>query len=337
MDLDRYSRQVLFPPIGKQGQQKLASSSVLIVGVGALGTVICNHLVRAGIGHIRLVDRDYVEMSNIQRQMLFDEDDVIKSLPKAIAAKNKLEKINRKVKIEAIVDHVSPSNIDQFTENIDLVLDGTDNLSTRYLLNDICFKKGIPFSYGGVVASRGMTAFFIPEETPCFRCLMGSEADSGQTCDTVGVISPIVDIISSLQATEAMKYLTGNKESLVRSLRSFDIWFNQNYEIKYSTPKESCLTCQKKVYPSLQQNAEEIENVMCGRNTVQIHRQTKLDLNEWEEKLEKVATIKRTPFLLKANIHDQIYFVIFPDGRVLIQGTEDKVVARTWYDRYIGS
>src|SRR5690625_2176876 len=210
MGKERYSRQMLFQPIGESGQVSIEKSTVLVVGAGALGTVICNHLVRAGIVRLRIIDRDYVEISNLQRQMLFDEEDVENALPKAVAIKGKLEKINSNVTIEVLTGNASIENIHELTEDVDVVLDGTDNFATRYLLNDICYKRNIPYSYGGVVSSRGMTAFFVPEETPCMRCIIKQGADNGQTCDTVGVISPAVDLVSSMQVTETLKYLTGN-------------------------------------------------------------------------------------------------------------------------------
>lgn len=337
MDEERYSRQMLFQPIGESGQKRLENSAVLVVGAGALGTVICNHLVRSGIGKIRIIDRDYVELSNLQRQMLFDEEDVEKALPKAVAVKEKLQKINSHVTIEAISGNASADNIEQLTEGIDVVLDGTDNFATRYLLNDICYKKNIPYSYGGVVSSRGMTAFFVPNETPCMRCIMKEGADSGQTCDTVGVISPAVDMVSSIQVTETLKYLTGNKVSLRQTLYTFDLWYNHQYEIKLSNINPECPTCQKRQFPSLQKQAEAPETVLCGRNTVQIHEKKEINLSEWEDKLGKIAVTKRTPFLLKAEMGEQLQFVLFPDGRVLVHGTEDIISARTLYDRYIGS
>ncbi|ASK63191.1 thiamine biosynthesis protein ThiF [Virgibacillus phasianinus] len=334
---NRYSRQLLFHPIQHSGQEKLQKSSVLIVGLGALGTVICNHLVRAGVGRVRIIDRDYVELSNLQRQMLYDEEDVKEALPKAVAAKSKLKKINSSTVIDAIVGNVTAENIDPLLDGIDVVMDGTDNLSTRFILNDGCFKHQIPFSYGGVVSSRGMQAFFIPDKTPCLRCLIQESANDGQTCDTVGVIAPAVDMVSSLQVTETIKYLTGNEKVLRNTLRTFDIWVNNQYDINLSKPKKDCPTCQNREFPSLRRKAEDEETVLCGRNTVQIHQRKALDLKKWQKKLMPVASVKQTPFLLKAQFDDEISFVLFPDGRVLVQGTEDTITARSWYDRYIGS
>ncbi|WP_010530993.1 ThiF family adenylyltransferase [Lentibacillus jeotgali] len=337
MDLTRYSRQMLFEPIREKGQRCLSGSTVLVVGAGALGTVICSQLVRAGIGKLILIDRDYVEMSNLQRQMLFDEEDVKHMLPKAAAAKNKLEKVNSQIIIEAITGNASVDNIDDLIKDADVVLDGTDNFSTRYLLNDACFKYGIPFSYGGVVSSRGMTAFFIPGQTPCLRCITKEGEGGGQTCDTVGVISPAVDMISSLQVTETLKYLTGNQQALRQTLKTLDVWHNHHYDMKLTTPDPECPVCLNHEFPALQKIAQNEETVLCGRGTVQIHRKAGMNLEQWESKLGQVANIKRTPFLLKAALEDGIHFVLFKDGRVLVQGTEDPVLARTFYDRYIGS
>ncbi|WHX27513.1 ThiF family adenylyltransferase [Virgibacillus halodenitrificans] len=337
MDINRYSRQILFEQINKAGQQRLSESTVLIVGIGALGTVISNQLVRAGVGKVRIVDRDVVEISNLQRQILFDEEDAEKSLPKAIAAKRKLERVNSMVEIEAIIGNASRDNIDELTEGVDVVLDGTDNFATRYLLNDICFKKNIPYSYGGVVSSRGMTAFFVPKQTPCLRCLSKEGSDGNQTCDTVGVISPVVDMVSSLQVTETLKYLTNRGEYLRNTLRSFDIWFNQQYDIKLNKPDPNCPTCQLNQYPALQKKAKEEEIVLCGRNTVQIHLLNHVSLEQLESKFSGIQSLKRTPFFLKVTIDEQISLTIFTDGRVLVQGTEDQVYARAVYDRYIGS
>lgn len=336
--MERYSRQILFTPIGEKGQEKLLQSTVLIIGAGALGTAISNHLVRSGIGTIRIVDRDYVELSNLQRQILFDEEDAKSFQPKAIAIKEKLQKINRNINIEAYVDHVSIHNIQKFTENVDVIMDGTDNFQTRYLLNDIAFKNNIPFSYGGVVSSRGMSAFFLPTKTPCLRCVVKQQENhAGETCDTVGVISPAVHMVTSIQVAEVLKYLTNNSPKLKNALVTFDVWNNDYMEIKFNKSDPNCLTCQQKSYPSLQLTATEEETVLCGRNTVQIHRKDQIDLNEWENRLKRVATTKLTPFLLQVTFTNGMKFVMFEDGRVLVQGTDDVVKARTWYDRYIGS
>ncbi|PWA13574.1 thiamine biosynthesis protein ThiF [Pueribacillus theae] len=333
---ERYSRQMLFAPIGSTGQEKLKKSKVLIVGMGALGTAAANHLVRSGVGFLRFVDRDYVELSNLQRQMLFDEDDVRESLPKAVAAERKLRKINSSISIEGIVADVTAANIEEFLVGIDLIVDGTDNFSTRFLLNDAAFKNNIPYVYGGVVSSRGMSALFIPEKTPCLRCFITEGDGSGETCDTVGVISPIVDIVSSYEVTEALKYLAEDHHKLRNGLISIDVWQNRTHVIPFGEAKQNCPTCQRKEYPALKIDHEEIATSLCGRETVQIKAKQSFLLNEWSNRLKPIADVKETPFLLRVQLKEGERLVLFPDGRVLVQGTEDIVRAKTLYARYIG-
>ncbi len=330
---ERYSRQMLFAPIGKNGQERLQQSSVLIVGMGALGTVVANHLVRAGVGKVKFADRDFVELSNLQRQMLYDEDDVELALPKAIAAERKLKKINREVEIEGLVIDVTAENINRLLEGIDLVIDGTDNFATRFLLNDAAFKKGIPFVYGGVVGSRGMSALFIPGKTACLRCFIEHDS-SGETCDTVGVISPIVDLIASYEATEALKYLIGDP-SLRNTLISVDLWRNRISELKLDHVNHACLTCQKKEYPALKSGGD-VATTLCGRDSIQIKGKQPISLDEWSIRLEKVCKVKKTPFLLQASLPEGETLVLFPDGRAIVQGTDDVARAKTLYARYIG-
>lgn len=332
----RYSRQMLFSPIGETGQKKLAEKKVLIVGMGALGTVLANHLVRAGVGHVRFADRDYVEQSNLQRQMLFDEEDVRGALPKAVAAESKLKKINYAVTVEGIVADVTVQNINELIDGVDLVLDGTDNFQTRFLINDACFKYGIPFVYGGAVSSRGMSAIFIPGKTPCLRCFIGGGDSGGQTCDTIGVIAPVVDIVASFQVVEALKYLVGDESAQRESLLTFDVWKHHMYEMKFSKSKKDCPTCQKQEYPALSSHEADQVTSLCGRETVQIKVGDKLDLDLWSERLAPVAKVSKTPFLIRAELPEGERLVLFPDGRTLIQGTEDVTRAKTLYARYIG-
>ncbi|WP_168120575.1 ThiF family adenylyltransferase [Paenibacillus sp. HB172176] len=334
---ERYSRQILFPPIGSAGQSKLGSSSVCIVGMGALGTVLANHMVRAGVGFVRIVDRDYVEASNLQRQLLYDENDVEQGLPKAVAAQNKLGRINSEVEIEALVMDVTPSTIEGLLDNVDLVLDGTDNFQTRYLLNDACFRQGIPFIYGGAVSARGMCAVLVPGATPCFRCLVPAAEADGQTCDMIGVISPIVDIIASFQAVEALKLLVGAEEARRDSLLSVDLWGNRLYEMKLGAPRKDCPCCQLKQYPALQARGDEAV-ALCGRETVQFASKGPMKLADWEHRLSPVAaSLTLNPYLLRVELPDGERLVLFPDGRVLVQGTDDLTRAKIIYDRYIGS
>lgn len=335
--MERYSRQMLFAPIGEDGQKKLLQSSVCIIGMGALGTVLANHMVRAGVGLVRMVDRDYVEQSNLQRQMLYDEEDVRQSLPKVVAAERKLSKVNSSILLEPIVADATLHNIEALLDGIDLVLDGTDNFQTRFLLNDACWQQGIPFVYGGAVSSRGMSALFIPNETPCLRCFIQSTDSAGQTCDTVGVIAPVVDIVASYQAVEALKYLVGASEQRRKSLITFDIWQNQYFEMKHDKPRSDCPCCGTKQYPALQEQEEELMVALCGRETVQFTSRGTLDMSQWREQLEPVATtVISNRYLLKIELPEGEWLVLFPDGRVLVQGTEDVVRAKTLYARYIG-
>ncbi|MEK3885463.1 ThiF family adenylyltransferase [Paenibacillus sp. PL2-23] len=334
---ERYSRQMLFRPIGEEGQLKLQGSSVCIIGMGALGTVLANHMVRAGVGFVRMVDRDYVEASNLQRQLLYDEDDVRQGYPKVIAAQKKLNRINSDVRIDARVMDVTAHTIGPLLEDIDLVLDGTDNFQTRFLLNDACFQRGIPFIYGGAVSSRGMSAVLVPGATPCFRCFVPSGDSSGQTCDMIGVISPIVDIVASFQAVEALKFLVGDHEARRDSLLSIDAWGNRLFEMKLGAPREDCPCCQLKQYPALQTEGDEAL-ALCGRETVQFASKGPLDLSAWEQRLKPVAaSLLLNAYLLRAELGDGEKLVLFPDGRVLVQGTDDLTRAKVIYDRYIGS
>lgn len=333
---DRYSRQMLFSQIGHEGQKNIKNSRVFIVGMGALGTVASNHLVRAGVGFLRFADRDYVEWSNLQRQMLFDEDDVRQSLPKAVAAERKLKKINSDVEIESYVTDVTADNIEDLLRDVDIVVDGTDNFQTRFLINDACFKHGIPYVYGGVVSSRGMSALFIPGKTPCLRCFISEGAGSGETCDTVGVLSPIVDIIASYEVAETLKYLVGDENNLRHSLLTIDIWENRTYEMTFKRAKENCPTCQTQSFPALSRMEETRVASLCGRDTVQIKANQPFSLDEWEKKLEKAAKVTKTPFLLRVDLPEEERLVLFPDGRTFIQGTEDVVRAKSLYTRYIG-
>ncbi len=332
----RYSRQMLFSPIGEAGQKKLAEQTVFIVGMGALGTVLANHMVRAGVGVVRFVDRDYVEKSNLQRQMLYDEEDVRQSYPKVVAAEKKLRIINSDIRLEAIVADVTAANVEELMDGVQLVLDGTDNFQTRFLLNDACFKQGIPFIYGGAVSSSGMSAIFVPGITPCLRCFIQEADGSGQTCDTIGVIAPVVDIVASYQAVEALKFLVGASEHRRNSLISFDVWCNQQHEMKLGDPVKACPTCQLKQYPALRPGESETFTSLCGRETIQFTGRGRLDLELWRERLERVAAVSINPFLLKAELPEGERLVMFPDGRVLVQGTDDIVRAKTLYARYIG-
>jgi adenylyltransferase/sulfurtransferase len=339
----RYSRQRLFSLIGEEGQNKLSKARIAIVGMGALGTVLANHMVRAGVGYIRIVDRDFVEWSNLQRQMLFDEQDALQSAPKALAAANQLRQINSFIEIEPHVTDLNSTNALSLLAGVDLILDGTDNFSVRFLINDVSIKLNIPWIYGGAVGSRGVSMTILPQQTPCFRCMFGQAPlqGSGETCDTIGVIGPIVDLIASHQAAEALKLLVADSEHLNLHLVHYDLWFNQHSSIDVRKAiKDDCPACKKKQFDYLNAELEgETIQTLCGRNAVQIHPiiARQYNLSSWESKWSLLGKVELTPFLLKLKIDPKLTLVLFPDGRVIIQGTDDITEAKSLYSRYIGA
>jgi adenylyltransferase/sulfurtransferase len=337
MNSDKYSRQILFSPIGAEGQEKLLESKVVILGCGALGTAQANTLVRAGVGTVRIVDRDFVEESNLQRQMLFDEADARESLPKAVAAERKLRQINSEVAVEGIVADADSSNIEEFIAGFHVVLDATDNFETRYLLNDAAVKLGIPWIYGAVVASYAATMTILPGRTACLACIFPkSPSGMHETCDTVGVISPAVSWAAAIQSTEALKILLGRQSELHGSLLAYDLWSNRFQQVK--APRDSkCSVCVGHEYAYLEQGgATHIS--MCGRNSVQIHQAESraLDLAALKARLERFGPVVANEFLLKCSL-DPYELTVFPDGRAIVKGTQDPAVARGLYARYIGS
>lgn len=338
----RYSRQILFAPIGRAGQEKLRQSRVAIVGMGALGTVLSNHMVRAGVGFVRLIDRDFVEPSNLQRQMLYDEADAADHMPKAIAAHAKLSLINSEVAIEPIVADLTAFNAEQWLTDVDLVLDATDNFQVRYLVNDVCVKHGIPWVYGGAVSATGTFTAIRPGVTPCLRCLFPEAPRPGEmaTCDTAGVIGPIIHIIASYQATEAFKILIGAEDSLNPNLEHFDIWHNHHQQIKVAHARHAnCPCCGQREFSFLYPDTQEGLTVsLCGRDTVQISPpdNMSLDLDALAGRLEALGQVERNKFLLRFHVTPHT-LVVFPDGRVLVQGTDDVSQARTLHAKYIGA
>ncbi|WP_438447557.1 ThiF family adenylyltransferase [Gorillibacterium sp. sgz5001074] len=338
----RYSRQLLFAPIGEEGQRRLMNARVAIVGMGALGTVLANHMVRAGVGYVRIIDRDFVEESNLQRQMLYVEADAAESKPKAAAAAERLGRINSLVRIEAHVADLNPSNAEELLTGVDLVLDGSDNFSVRFLVNDVCVKHRIPWIYGGAVSSRGVVMPILPGETPCLRCMFGNVPEQGtaETCDTAGVIGPIIHIVASYQATEALKLLTGSLDKVNRSMQHMDLWNNHYGSVDISGGRQAdCPCCSSGRYEFLTSELEgESIQSLCGRNSVQIVpvRSRKLDLTEWETTFRKLGPTERNPFLLKFQPSPDLTLVLFPDGRAMIQGTSDLTAAKTLYSKYVG-
>jgi molybdopterin-synthase adenylyltransferase len=339
--LERYSRQILFQHIGKEGQLKLLNSTAVIVGMGALGTVIANHLVRSGVGYIRFIDRDFVELSNLQRQTLYGEEDANLQLPKVIAAEKRLKDINSMVKLEPIIADINMNNAEDLLKDFDVIVDGTDNFMTRYLINDVAVKHGIPWVYGGAVSSRGMFATIIPGKTPCYRCLFPDMPPGlGENCDTVGVLSPITDIIGSFEAMEALKLLVGAPTN--PNLEQIDIWDNSTFQMDISEGKNpNCPTCSQHHYEYLEKSAshQATYTTLCGRDTVQIvpRKQTEYDFSRIKANLEKIGTVQQNAYLLRFKPDEEISMVLFKDGRVLIHGTNDIVQAKTYYAKYIGT
>ncbi len=337
---DRYSRQTLFGGIGPEGQRKLADSRVLIVGCGALGASHAETLARAGVGFIRLADRDFVESSNLQRQTLYSESDAAERLPKAVAAKRRLAEVNSEVEIDARVVDVNCSNIEALISDIDVILDGSDNFEVRYLLNDVAIKHGVPWIYGAAVSSYGTTMTVIPGETPCLRCVFEEmpPVGSAPTCDTAGVIQPIITTISAVQTTEALKLLTGRRDLLHGSLMQFDVWKNDWRKITLSDRDPQCEACANRVFIHLDREAP-IDGIhLCGRDAVQIlpHSRVSLDLVGLAARIGASCETKVNEYLLRFNC-DGLEATVFQDGRAIVRGTDDLAVARSLYSRYIGS
>jgi molybdopterin-synthase adenylyltransferase len=335
----KYSRQVLFAGLGEQGQERLLASSAVIVGCGAIGAAAANLLMRAGVGRLRVVDRDFVEPSNLQRQTLFDEADARDALPKAVAAERKLRSINSSVAVEGVVADINPHNAEELLDGFDVILDGTDNFETRFLVNDFAVKSGNPWIYAAAVASYGLTMTIRPGETPCLACLLSSNRETQgleETCDTVGVLGPIVNLIASLQVAEALKLLSGREAALHGRLISCDVWTGRFQSLRVARNPE-CRTCGARDFQYL--NGEAQPHVtMCGRDSVQIHeRRRNLDLNVLRERLAPtVDQVRHNEFLLRFRIAP-FEMTIFADGRAILKGTQDPAVARSLYARYIGA
>jgi molybdopterin-synthase adenylyltransferase len=336
---DRYSRQILFSQIGQNGQEKLLNSRVLLVGCGALGASHAEILARAGVGFLRIVDRDFVEFSNLQRQTLYSEADARERLPKAIAARNRLVEINSEIETEAVVADVNNSNVENLVRDVDLVLDGTDNFQIRYLINDACVKLKKTWIYGAAVSSYGTTMTIIPRETPCLRCIFEEmpAAGSAPTCDTAGVIQPIISSISAIQTTEALKILTGSSEKLHKSLIQIDVWQNDWRKIKLGAPNADCETCAKRNFEFLAAEAHEFSAVLCGRDAVQIQpvSAARIDLPQLAEKLKNLGAVKQNEYLVRFNA-GEYELTVFGDARAIVRGTDDVAAARSIYARYVG-
>jgi adenylyltransferase/sulfurtransferase len=336
--MERYSKQILFNDLGEKGQRNLLNSKVLVVGCGALGTVIANNLVRAGVGYVKIVDRDYVELSNLQRQMLFDESDIQNNIPKAIAAQEKLKKINSEIIIDCEVVDMNPTNAIRLCKDMDLILDGTDNFSTRFLINDVSIKLNIPWIYGGAIGSTGMVLPIIPGKTPCFRCLQPEVPETGgmATCDTIGVLNSTTSIVASLQSIEAIKILSKNEERLNNKLQVFDLWTGEfNFvEIQKNT---YCTACAKHQWDFLNRGYEDVV-YLCHNNSVQINPANRgVNFEDLIRKLERIdIEIKKSPYFLRFFIED-VQISVFGDGRAIMKNVSDTNQAKSLYAKYIGS
>jgi adenylyltransferase/sulfurtransferase len=334
---EKYSRQILFAGLGEEGQQRLLASSAVIVGCGAIGAATANLLTRAGVGKLRIIDRDFVEPSNLQRQTLFDEADAHAALPKAVAAERKLRSINSSVTVEGTVADLSPRNAADLLAGFDLILDGTDNFETRFLINDFAVQNAKPWIYAAAVASYGLTMTIRPGATPCLACLMETQQQGlEETCDTIGVLGPIVNLIASLQAAEAMKLLAGRTDALHGRLISCDVWTGHFQSVRIAR-NPGCRACSRREFPYLDGQAQP-HITMCGRDSVQIHERSRtLDLATLKSRLSPtVSDVRHNEFLLRFRI-PPYEMTVFSDGRAILKGTKDPAIARSLYARYIGT
>jgi molybdopterin-synthase adenylyltransferase len=340
-DLERYARQTIFPGIGETGQRRLLAARVLVMGCGATGSVIANTLARAGAGHLRLVDRDFVERNNLQRQVLYGEEDAARQVPKAVAAREALARVNSEIVVEAVVADVNAGNVEALIRDATLVMDGTDNFETRYVLNDACVKHGVPWVYTGAVSSYGMTMLVLPGETACLRCLFPEPPGTGSaaTCDTAGVLGPAVTVAGSLACAEAMKLLAGARDALHGFLVHFDVWDLTFHTVHAArrTGEHPCPCCVERQFPYLALSAASHATTLCGRNAIQISpaRPQQLDLPRLAERLSAAGAVSVNPYLLRLQV-DGYTLTLFADARAIIHGTIDESAARTLYAKYVG-
>jgi molybdopterin-synthase adenylyltransferase len=338
----RYSRQILFDGIGEEAQARIAESKIVIIGCGALGGVQAETLARAGVGHLVLVDRDFVEESNLQRQIMFEESDALNRLPKSVAAASRIARVNSGIQVEPLVTDVNFENIEEIIAGASLVMDGTDNFETRFLINDACVKSRTPWVYGAAVGSYGLTMSIVPGSSPCLRCVLEAlpEPGSGPTCDTAGVIMPIVTAVASIQAAEALKLLAGRMDALHRSLITIDLWDFQFKRLDLSRfeARKDCLACGVGELEFLRGAGRQVATTLCGRNAVQIARSrgTTVDLSALAERLESAGEVAFNDFLLRFRV-DGYDITVFRDARSIIRGTTDPAIARGLYARYIGA
>jgi len=331
---ERYSRQILFPPIGERGQERLLGAHAAIVGCGALGSFHAGALARAGVGRLTIVDRDYVEPSNLHRQFLFEEADAEESLPKAVAACRRIARINSSVDVRAAVADLTPSNVDELLGDADLLLDGTDNFETRYLINDFAVSRGIPWIYGAAVASYGLTMPVIPGHTACLRCVYPEPPSGAQpTCETAGVLGPIVSAVASFQVADGLRVLTTGE---VRArITTIDVWDGTVRQVEGPDRDPDCPCCARREFPHLEERARPPVS-LCGRNAVQVHeRERPLDLQALRARLEGLGPVRSNEYVLRFEV-EGYEMTVFSDGRAIIRGTSDTGIARSVYARYVG-
>jgi molybdopterin/thiamine biosynthesis adenylyltransferase len=338
--MERYSRQILFEGIGEAGQARLRGARALVLGCGALGSAQVETLARAGVGRLRVVDRDFVEESNLQRQTMFTERDAEERVPKAVAAARRVGEINSDVECEPVVADVNNSNVERLIEGCDVVLDGTDNFATRFLLNDACVKHGVNWIYGAAVGSYGVTMTVRPHASPCLRCVFPEtpSAASAPTCDTAGVIMPIISVVAAVQAGEALKLLTGHVGQLHDSLMQFDVWRNEWRRVKLREPSPDCPACALGRFDALEAGAGDMTTVLCGRDAVQVTpgRPSSVDLKALAERLSAAGEVKVNEYLVRLRA-GRYELTVFEDARAIVRGTDDAVVARSLYARYVGT
>jgi adenylyltransferase/sulfurtransferase len=360
-DLSRYHRQMLLPGFGEDGQHRLLGSTAAVIGCGALGSMVADLLARAGVGHLVIVDRDLIELTNLQRQVLFDEQDVADAIPKAEAAKRRLARVNSQVRVTSIVDDLNHDNIEHHVQGADVLVDGLDNFETRYLVNDYAVAHGLPYIYGGAVGTVGAAFAILPHTlrgdapweagaglaTPCLRCLFEEPPPPGMnpTCDTAGVLASAVATIASFEVAETLKVLTGNFERVCRTLLNIDLWNNTVFELKVANAYEQgdCPCCKHRRFDYLEGRLGSGTTTLCGREAVQLtHKQSSatLDLDEIGARLRRHGKVASSPFMLRASITDngKAYVLsVFPDGRAIVHGTAEASVARSVYAKYVGA
>lgn len=341
--LDRYRRQTRFAPLGEEGQRRLLAGRALICGCGALGCVVADSLVRSGVGFVRLVDRDFVDLDNLHRQVLFDENDAADQLPKAVAAAERLSRVNGDVQIEPVVADLNAGNIRRLADDVDVLVDGTDNFETRYLLNDLAVAANKPWLFAGCVGAEGQMLAIVPGKTPCLSCIMPEPppAAAQPTCESAGVLNPIVSVIASLQAMEAIKLLSGNRDQLNPAMAFVDLWQNEIRMVSVAASRsEDCPTCGRREFAWLEGGRGAAVTRLCGRNSVQISSSpaadvVAVDLLALASKLQEVGRVTANPYLVRLEV-DNYQLTVFADGRTVVGGTDDPAEARTVHAKYIG-